>query len=147
MRVLAVLMIWAAFLSPSHAQTLEIATPMIREAPKAGGVTAGYLSITNTGETDDRLIAVRTDAAMTVEIHEMAMNDGVMLMREVAGGLDIPAGETVILAPRGLHLMIMNTLESLDKDMDVPVTLTFEAAGDVHVNFTVQPLGAILQAQ
>lgn len=124
---------------------IEITNPSIKVLPNVGGATGGYLSLTNTGDTDDRLIAVSTEGAMMVQIHEMAMNDGVMEMRELDGGLPLPAGETVTLAPRGLHLMIMKSKQAFEPGQVVPMTLTFETAGDVQVEFTVKSLGDILQ--
>ncbi len=38
----------------------------------------------------------------------MTMTDGVMRMREVTGGLAIPAGGSVELKPGGLHIMFVD---------------------------------------
>ncbi len=120
---------------------------MIREAPVQGGNTAGYVQILNEGTLADRLIAAHIDVAGMTEIHEMAMNDGVMQMRPLEDGIEIAPGETVALAPGGLHLMVMKTNQSLAEGDVVPVVLTFENAGDVHVEFIVAPLGAILKTR
>ena len=148
MRLLLVLYLaLASIASAGDTPDLIIHDPMIRVAPVVGGTTAGYLQIENAGETADTLVSATTDAAMMVEIHEMVMSDGVMSMRPVAGGVPVPAGEAVQLAPRGLHLMIMKTTQSLPAGAVVPVTLRFENAGEIHVDFTVTPLGDILKSQ
>ncbi|MEM6666754.1 MAG: copper chaperone PCu(A)C [Pseudomonadota bacterium] len=108
-------------------------------AAKAGG---GYVIINNTGDTDDRLIAIETDAAPVSQIHEMSMTDGVMKMRELADGLVIPAGEAVQLKPGGYHLMFMGLTQGLKEGSEITVTLTFERAGAVDIVLPVAPIGA-----
>ena len=56
---------------------------------------------------------------------------------ELANGIEIPAGATVTLAPGGLHLMFMQLKEPLVEGTKVPVTLTFEKAGTVDVEFKI----------
>jgi copper(I)-binding protein len=78
-----------------------------RATPGGAKVAGGYLTIVNTGPAADRLLSASTEIASKVEIHEMAVNDGVMTMRPVEGGLPIEPGRTVKFAPGGLHLMIV----------------------------------------
>jgi copper(I)-binding protein len=120
---------------------LTIETPWARATPKGAQVGAGYLTIKNDGATADRLTAVAADFA-TVQVHEMSMTNGVMKMREVAGGLEIPAHETVKLKPGGYHLMFMDLKHPLVKGQTVKATLTFERAGQVPVDFPVMGVGA-----
>jgi copper(I)-binding protein len=75
-------------------------------------------------------------------VHEMSMNNGVMKMRPVDGGLTIEPGKTVKLAPSGYHLMIMDLKSPLKQGGKVPVTLEFEKAGKVAVTLDVQGIGA-----
>jgi len=72
----------------------------------------------------------------------MTMQDGVMKMRELTGGLPIEAGKTVSLAPGGYHLMLMELKAQLKKGDQVPMTLTFEKAGKIDVTLDVQAIGA-----
>ena len=51
------------------------------------------MTIVNKGTAPDRLVSVASPAADKVEIHEMSMQDNVMKMRELAGGLPIEAGK------------------------------------------------------
>lgn len=67
----------------------------------------------------------------------MAMDGDVMRMRELADGLVVPAGETVTLAPGGYHVMFMDLQKPLVKGEVISVTLTFEKAGDVTMDFPV----------
>ena len=77
-----------------------------------------------------------------VQLHEMTVVDDVMKMGEVPGGIVIPAGETVALAPGGLHIMFMNVPAPFAEGDTVPVTLTFEKAGSVDLELHVEALGA-----
>jgi copper(I)-binding protein len=120
---------------------LTIETPWARATPKGSEVGAGYLTIKNDGATADRLTGVSVDFA-TAEVHEMKMANGVMRMREVTGGLEIPAHATVKLAPNGYHVMFVGLKHPLAKGETVKATLTFEHAGTVAVDMPVLGLGA-----
>lgn len=101
-------------------------------APVAGG----FLTITNTGAAPDRLIGAKADIAKETQIHEMAMEGDVMKMRQLTDGIVIPAGETVTLAPGGLHIMFMGLNSAIGEGDAVPVILTFENAGTVTIELT-----------
>jgi copper(I)-binding protein len=90
----------------------------------------------------DKLVGVSGDVSDKIEVHEMSMNNGVMKMRPVDGGLTIDPGKTVKLAPSGYHLMIMDLKSPLKQGGQVPVTLQFEKAGKVVVTLDVQGIGA-----
>jgi copper(I)-binding protein len=92
----------------------------------------------NTGKEADRLVAVSTTAAGKSEIHEMSMNDGVMKMRPVEGGIEIPAGQTVELKQGGLHLMFMQVAKPFAEGDTVTVTLEFEKAGKIEIVLPVK---------
>lgn len=99
----------------------------------------GYLTITNTGETDDRLIGVSSERSKKAEIHEMAMDHDVMIMRELPTGLAIPAGKSVKLNPGGYHLMFMDITEPFKEGQIGKVTLNFEKSGSVIIDVSVGP--------
>ena len=120
----------------SLSKTWTRATP---PKAKAGG---GFVEIVNSGSQDDRLISATSDVAKNVELHEMAVTDGVMKMREMEDGIEIPAGETVTLKPGGLHIMFMGLNEPFEEGTTVPVVLTFEKAGDVEIELDVAKMGA-----
>lgn len=120
---------------------LEIGHPWSRATPGQAQTGAGYMTIKNTGSTDDRLIAAETAMAGKSELHLMQVTDGVMTMRQVDGGVVLPAGETVTLAPGGLHVMMMGLTGKLVEGETFPLTLTFEKAGTVTVEIKVEPIG------
>ena len=87
---------------------LRIAAPYVRAMVPGAEVGGGYVTITNTGSTDDRLIAASSSRAIKVEVHEMKMDNDVMVMRKLESGLALPAGKTVQLKPGSYHLMFMD---------------------------------------
>jgi copper(I)-binding protein len=121
---------------------LQISQPWTRATPKGAAVAGGYLKITNTGTTPDRLLGGSTDVAKRFEVHEMSMDNGVMKMRELKGGLEIPPGATVELKPGSYHIMMQELVHPLAKGERVKATLTFEKAGKGDVEFAVEAIGA-----
>lgn len=146
-RLLSLLALLSLVASPAIARdytlgALQIGNPWTRATPSTAPSGGGFLSITNTGTTPDRLISAKSPAAGMVEVHEMKMDGNIMRMREVEKGLEIAPGTTVKLAPGGLHLMMMGLKAPFKKDDKVPVTLVFEKAGSIDVELSVLPLGA-----
>jgi copper(I)-binding protein len=121
---------------------LLIERPWIRETPKGASIAAGYLKITNHGQSADRLVGGTTAAAARVEVHEMSMQQGVMKMRPLQAGLEIKPGAAVELTPGGLHIMLVGIKERLTPGQRVRVTLSFEKAGAADVEFDVLAMGA-----
>ena len=121
---------------------IAIDHPWTRATPKNAPVAGGYMKITNTGTTPDRLTGGATDAAKKFEIHEMKMDGGVMKMRELPDGLEIPAGATVELTPGSYHVMMKNPLKPFVQGERVKASLTFEKAGKIDVEFAVEAMGA-----
>ena len=113
-----------------------------KATPAGAKVGGGFLTIENKGPTPDKLMGASSPAAGKIEVHETAMNNGVATMRPVKGGLSIAPGQSVTLAPGGFHLMMMELKGPLKKGDKVPMTLTFEKAGDVKVTFDIQSVGA-----
>jgi copper(I)-binding protein len=136
----------AASAAEFHAGSLDITGPYSRATPQGASIAAGYVTITNTGTTADRLIGGASDAAAKFEVHEMSMDNGVMKMRPVQGGLEIKPGATVELKPQGLHIMFVGLKKPLKQGDHLKVTLEFEKAGKVDVNFDVTGMGGAAPA-
>ena len=137
----------ALFSASSQAQEIKAGDLVITQAwsratPAGAKVAGGYLTIENKGAAPDRLVSGSGDFAGKVEIHEMAMNNGVMTMRPLDKGLAIEPGKTVKLAPGGYHLMLMDLKNPLKQGEKVPLTLEFEKAGKVALSLDVQGVGA-----
>ena len=118
---------------------IDIGHPYSRAMLPVAKVGGGYLKITNNGG-DDRLVGATSERADRVEFHEMKMNGAIMEMRELNGGIAIPAGSTVELKPGGYHVMFMNVTKPFKEGEMVKATLVFEKAGPVDVEFAVGPV-------
>jgi uncharacterized protein YcnI/copper(I)-binding protein len=116
---------------------LTITSPSVRAMVPGAKVAGGFLTIANNGKEADKLVSVTTAGVKRVEVHEMSMENNVMKMRKLDGGLDVPAGETVELKSGGYHLMFIQPEKPYTEGETVPVTLQFEKAGKVEINFPV----------
>ena len=97
-------------------------------APVPGQRAAGaYLEIASVRNA--ALVGAATPAAARVEMHETTTEGGVMRMRAVQK-IELGAGQTVKLAPNGMHLMLFDLTRPLKVGDKVPLTLSVqEAAG------------------
>jgi copper(I)-binding protein len=134
--------------APVHAEEVKAGDLVITQAwsratPGGAKVGGGYLTIENKGSTPDRLIGGSAEIASKVQVHEMSMNNGVMTMRPVEGGLVIEPGKTVKLTPGGFHLMLLDLKAPLKQGEKLPITLEFAKAGKVSVTFDVGGIGAM----
>jgi copper(I)-binding protein len=105
-------------------------------------VGAGYMTIANAGTAPDRLVGATTEATDKVKLHNMTTENGMMKMSPVEGGVEVPAGGSVTLAPAGLHIMFVEPHAPFKQGECVAVTLKFEKAGDLPVQLVVGPVGA-----
>ena len=121
---------------------LVIEAPWTRATPGGAKVAGGFLTVRNTGTEADRLIGGTFPNAPRVEVHEMAVVDGTMRMREVRGGIEIPAGGSVQLRPGGYHMMFMDLSQPVRTGAPVRGTLVFQKAGSVEISYDVAPVGA-----
>jgi periplasmic copper chaperone A len=139
--------LFSCFAAPARAEEvkagdLAITQAWSRATPGGARVGGGYLTIENKGSAPDRLIGGSSDVADKIQVHEMAMNNGVMTMRALDKGLVIEPGKTVKLAPGGYHLMLLDLKRPLKQGDKLPVTLEFEKAGKVSLSLDVQGIGA-----
>lgn len=138
----------AAFLSaPLVAETfrrgpITVDNPWSRQTAPGQSAGGGFMTIANHGRAPDRLLGGSSSVADKVEVHSMTMDGGVMRMRPVTGGLEIPAGGSGELKPGGFHIMLIGLKAPLALGTDVPVTLRFQRVGTITVRFHVEPIGA-----
>ncbi|RXT53895.1 hypothetical protein B6S44_16105 [Bosea sp. Tri-44] len=137
----------AAIAQDYTAGPLKIEQPWTRATPAGAKVAGGYVAVTNTGATPDRLLGGSSDIAGKVEIHEMAVNNGVMTMRGLPDGVELKPGAKLELKPGGYHIMFMDLKRQLKEGETIKGTLTFEKAGPVPVEFSVQSVGARAPAE
>jgi copper(I)-binding protein len=121
---------------------IEIDHPYSKAMIPGAKVAGGYMTITNRGTAPDRLVRAETTFAGETQIHEMKVENDIMTMKEIPGGLEILPGQTVELKPGGLHVMFMQVEKPSREGDTIKTTLTFEKAGAVDVEFSVGPAGA-----
>ena len=122
---------------------LEMTHSWIKMPVPGTSMTGGFVSITNVGFEGDHLLSASADFAKKVELHTMVMVDGVMQMRQVAGGWAIAEGETLTLAPGGKHIMFMGLTQMLMDGDSRTVTLQFANAGTIEKTFMVHQQGGM----
>ncbi len=116
---------------------IEIADAYARSAGAMARAGAAFMAVTNTTDTDDRMIDARSDISARVELHTHIVTDGVARMTRLEDGIPIPAGETVMLERGGLHVMFMGLDGGMEQGETVDVTLVFENAGEIAVAIPV----------
>jgi len=94
-------------------------------------MTAAFMSLTNPGDSGIKLTSATSPVAGLVQLHEMTMKDGKMVMQEKAGGIDVREGSHAHLAPSGDHVMLMELTKGLKAGDEVPLTLKF-SDGSTH---------------
>jgi len=127
----------AAAAEDFKAGAITIDGPWARPTIGDAKSTAAYMTIENSGDAPDRLLAVKSDAADNLMLHESRMEGDVMKMVHLGDGIEIPAHGAAELKPLGLHVMVMGLKAPLKDGETLPLTLVFEKQGDVPVAVTV----------
>lgn len=121
----------------SAACALAVSDAWVKAAD--AGMTAAFGVIANTGSTTASVTAAASASAGRMEIHEVASVDGAMVMRPKDGGLVIPAGASVTLAPGGDHLMLMDLPGPVESGDEVSITLTCAEGGTAAFTAVAKP--------
>lgn len=127
--------LWLVLGGCSRPGGIAIEDAYVRDPTPPRNVAAGYFTGQNRGTTMGRLVAAHTTAAERVEIHTHEHDGDMMRMRRL-DALDLPPGETVELAPGGLHLMLFGVTR-FDGD-SVEVVLVFDDGTEQRVPFEVR---------
>lgn len=132
---------------PAKAQNAERNGIAVSEAwaqatPPAAKTGALYATIHNSGDKPDRLISLESDVADAGVVHKMTMEGGIMRMRPLSKGLVVPPGDTVALAPGGMHGMLIGLKQPLKAGETFHATAVFETAGRIEISVPVVAMGA-----
>ena len=136
-----------AALSSVQAQTaassaVKIVHVWARATPPAATTGVIYLTLLNSGTSDDQLLGGSSPVAEKVQFHSSMEDNGVMKMRELES-IDIAPGATAALKPSSTHLMLLRLKHQLVAGQTFPLTLTFEKAGPIEVEVLVGTVGAM----
>lgn len=93
---------------------------------------AAFFTVVNSGDAD-RIVGVRSDLAEKTELHTNIMENNIMKMRQVEGGIDVPMDGEVQFKPGSYHVMMIGLKNPLEEGKMIQMTLEFEKAGDVPV--------------
>jgi len=126
--------------SAAATSTLMVEEPWVRTTTgaKDTSMTAAFMTIVNPGDTDVKLVGADYADAGMVQVHEMVMKDGAMVMQEAKGGAVVPAGSHLHLAPGGYHVMLMMLKKELAVGDEVNLTLHFSDGSSLPVTAPVK---------
>jgi copper(I)-binding protein len=111
--------------------TVKVEDAWVRGTVSTQKASGAFMRLTPSANA--RLVSASSPVAGVVEIHEMAMENDIMRMRQIPG-LDLAAGRTMDLKPGGYHVMLMDLKQQLKGGESVPITLVFE--DDAKKRFT-----------
>lgn len=119
------------------ADTALFSEPWVRAAPPGARMLAAYLRIENAGAAPLKLVAASSEDFGLVEFHRSETVDGVSRMRQVEV-LEIAPGQSLELAPGGLHLMLMRPARALAEGESTRIRFVDEAGVEYPVQFPVR---------
>jgi len=128
--ILATALALASFAAAAQGTAVVVDNAWVRATVKGQMATGAFMTLT--AKEGVKLVGGASPVAGVTQVHEMKMDDGIMKMAEVKGGLDLPAGKAVALKPGGYHIMLMDLKQPLMKDSSVPLTLIFKDAKGVE---------------
>lgn len=137
---LTVLGIASSVATAQNGASVAVERPWARASIGTSRPAAAYLTLVNTGQAKVRLTGIETPVAERAEIHRTIKKGEVMRMEPV-GNLELSSGERVVLEPGGMHLMLMDLRQSLDKGESFPLTLRFADGGTTEVTVPVMGPG------
>lgn len=108
-----------------------------RPSPMVEGNGAVYMTLKNSGGSDDMLLSASTDVANVVEIHETVMENDMMKMSPIPN-ITIPASGSAILEPGGKHIMLIGLKQGLNAGDSIEVRLNFEKSEPITINAKIR---------
>ncbi len=113
-------------MSSAYAQSVKVANAWARATAPGQTTASAYVELTS--DTQAALVAAGSPLAARAELHSMSMDGGIMRMRALPR-VELPAGQTVKLAPGGLHIMLLELKQPLKAGDKVPMVLTVQSSG------------------
>jgi copper(I)-binding protein len=109
----------------------------VRESPPGVAMMAGYMALRNDTSRSQVLVAARSSDFETVMIHRTIVKDGMARM-EHASQIEITPDASLLFAPGGYHLMLLNPKRTLRAGDRVDVNLEFRGGLVLPVAFEVR---------
>lgn len=118
------------------AESVEVVDGWIKAVDE--GMTAAFGLLENSSDAEVTLVAARSDVSPMIELHEVVMTDGTMVMQQKQGGIVIAAASAHELVPGRDHIMMMGVSEALLPGDEVVITLEFSDGSTLEHSFTVK---------
>jgi copper(I)-binding protein len=134
----------ASIKPPLPQSTLVIADAWALPSPRGAKVAAGFFTVANGGTDTDRLTSATSPRAARIELHEIVKDGGVVKMRPLTAGIDVPPGGSVTLKEDGTHVMFLDVDTPFADGETIPVALTFEKGGTIEVTMRVKKSSKIV---
>jgi len=112
-----------------------------RATPKMAVTGGSYLTMTNRGPGEDRLLDVTSPVAEKIQFHAMEIDNGVAKMTQLSA-IELHPGVPVVFKPGSIHMMLLGLRHQLKEGETVPLTLTFEKADAIEVDARVLGIAA-----
>jgi periplasmic copper chaperone A len=112
-----------------------------RATPTLAVTGGGYLTVTNQGPEEDRLLGVTSPLAEKIQFHAMAIDNGVAKMIQLSA-IELHPGVPVVFKPGGIHMMLLGLKRQLKEGETVPLTLMFEKAGAIELDARILGIAA-----
>jgi copper(I)-binding protein len=128
-------------LTPIAAETAEagisVRDAWVRETPPGVDMMAGYMVLQNNTSRSQVLVAASSSGFETVMIHRTIVKDGLAGMVH-ASQTELAPNASLIFAPGGYHLMLMNPKRTLRAGDRVDITLKFRGGLVLPVAYEVR---------
>ncbi|MCX4472491.1 hypothetical protein C5N14_07900 [Micromonospora sp. MW-13] len=126
---------------PSSAATtpagpITVRDPWVKAADR--GMTAAFGTLVNNSDTDITVVSASTPVS-PMELHEMTMKDGRMVMQPKVGGIVVKAKGSHVLEPGGDHLMLLNVTAPVKAGDELTFTLTFADGKTLQFSAVAKP--------
>jgi periplasmic copper chaperone A len=119
---------------------LRVDSAWVRLAAVPSNPAAGYFTVVG-GPKADRLLDVSSPVVIRTEMHESMASGGMMSMKPIAGGIEIPAGGAVEFKPGGKHVMMFNVNPGIRPPRTLPMIFVFASGERIMVDAKVMLAG------
>lgn len=124
---------------PSLAAKVSVEKGYVRATIPGTQVSSAYMVIKNPTNKALSLIGVSSNVSDKVELHEHAISDGMMKMRQIEA-INVPANGELVLQPAGYHVMIFNLQQPLQENDTLSLTLDFAETDDLSITLPIESI-------
>ena len=142
MKKLLATLVLAGLYQTAMAAGIQVEEPWARASVEGMKMSGAFMKINNDTNAQDFLVGGNSPVAERVEVHTHVNDNGVMRMREVKGGIPLPAGQTQELKRGSYHIMFFGLKKPLQEGDKFDLNLKFKNAKPQKITVTVKPMQA-----